>query len=210
MIIEQDFKNYGIQNVVAYSGKDINENLIDRCFKLDEVFYREQFKWDDTSIKETILANPEMCFVFIDKVKGSVVGYSYWFPIKTEVLDKFVREENPLLDIKKEYCTGYKSSPINLFLGGQAFVPGYDMAELHKAIEDIFQKHILFLAQNGIMVDTVSFDSVCSYDELYLVPRCGLTNRVEKKDCYYYFGKYNPKEFYRNSKYAQKLKEFYK
>lgn len=209
MIIKNEFDEVGIDNVVAYSGKDITPELIDRCFKLDGAFYKKEFSWENTDIKNTILNNSQMCFIFIDNNRGNIVGYSYWFPIKKEILQKFIDEKNILLDIKNDYCSGFTAPSIDLFLGGEAFVPGYDLMNLHKAVEDIFQYHILHLAKKGIKVRTVSFDSVCQYDEEFLVARMGLKNRVQKKDCAFHYGKYNPKVVYSDSKYCSELEKFY-
>jgi len=209
MIIEKEFVEQGIQNVVSYSGKDITPELIERCFKLDRVFYQQQFLWENTDIKNTILNNSQMCFIFVDRDQGNIVGYSYWFPIKEEIAQRFKEEKTILLDIKNEYCSGYKTSPIHLFLGGEAFVPGYDILNLHKAIEDIFQYHVLYLAKKGIKVETLSFDSVCQYDEQYLVSRTGLKNCVAKNNCSYYYDKYDPRVVYKDSKYCEELKIYY-
>lgn len=210
MIIEREFEEQGISNVVSYSGKDINEDLINRCFKLDKAFYRAQFLWEGTEVRNTILENSQMCFIFIDKNRGNIVGYSYWLPIKDSVLKRYKDENVALLDIKRDYCTGYKIANVNLFLGGEAFVPGYDLLNLHKAIENIFQMHVLHLAKNGVMIDTISFDSVCEYDEKYLVNRVGIKDYTIKKNCKYYYGKYDPRIVYKDSKYCTKLKEYYK
>lgn len=209
MIIENEFVDVGIDNVVSYSGKDITPELIERCFKLDGAFYKKEFLWENTDIKNTILNNNQMCFIFIDKNRGNIVGYSYWFPIKKEILQKFKEEKTILLDIKNEYCSGFNNSPLDLFLGGEAFVPGYDLFNLHKAVENIFQYHILHLAKKGVKVRTLSFDSVCQYDEEFLVSRMHLKNCVPKKDCSFCYGKYDPKIVYNESKYCVDLMKYY-
>ena len=211
MINENEFIELGFKNIVSYSGKDITPELIDRCFKLDRAFYQQEFLWEHTDIKNTILNHSQMCFIFMDKSRESIIGYSYWFPVKKEILQKFKDEKTVLLDIKNEYVSGYTTSPVHLFLGGEAFVPGYDLLNLHQAVENIFQYHILYLAlKKYIKVDIISFDSVCQYDQEYLVPRTGLKSSSQKKDCIFYYGRYNPRTFYKESKYCDELKKYYK
>lgn len=209
MIIEKKFIECGFENIVSISGKDITEDLIKRCFNLDKAFYGKEFLWDDTDILNVIMKYNQMCFIFMDTDKQNIVGYSYWFPIKTEILDKFVKEKKALLDIKPEYCTGYQTTPINLFLGGEAFVPGYDLLNMHQVIEDIFQYHILHLASKGIKVDKICLDAVCKFDEEYLVPQLGLKTKYQKDNCVYYCDKYSPLTTYKNSQYCEKLKQYY-
>lgn len=209
MILEDDFRELGISNVCAYSGKDLSDDLIQRCFNLDNVFYKQEFQWNMYGIDKIIKKYPQMCFVFIDKEKGNIVGYSYWLPIKTEILQEFINNKTALLDIKEEYCMSYNQTNINLFLGGEAFVPGYDLNNLHLAIENIFQYHILSLAQKGSKVNLIAFDSVCKYDEEYLVKRTNMKNCIKKSNCNFYYDKYNPKTFYNQSKYCEELMKYY-
>ncbi|MBQ4558186.1 MAG: hypothetical protein IJA61_02275 [Clostridia bacterium] len=209
MIIEKEFKDNGFDNIVCYSGRDITEDLIKRCLNLDTAFYEKEFYWDNTDIINVVKENPQMCFIFVDTIRQNIIGYSYWFPIKLDIINKFIHDKEPLLDIKKEYISGYKTSPVHLFLGGEAFVPGYDLMLLHKVIEDIFQWHILVLAQNGVKVDNICFDAVCDYDKFFLVKNVGLNNCVIKKNCSFYYGKYSPNIVYNESKYCKELKKYY-
>jgi len=209
MIIEKKFIESGFENIISISGKDITADLIKRCFNLDRVFYGKEFLWENTDILNVILKYNQMCFIFMDTSNENIVGYSYWFPIKTEILDKFVEDKKALLDIKQEYCSGYQTSPINLFLGGEAFVPGYDLLNMHKVVEDIFQHHILHLAENGIKIDNICLDAVCKFDEEYLVPKLGVGNKFEKSNCIYYCGEYHPNTTYKDSQYCEKLKKYY-
>ena len=93
MIIEKKFVESGFENVVSISGKDITEDLIKRCFNLDKVFYGKEFLWDNTDILDVIMKYNQMCFIFMDTENQNIVGYSYWFPIKSEILDRFVKDK---------------------------------------------------------------------------------------------------------------------
>lgn len=209
MIIVDELKNRGIENVVCYSGKDITTDLIERCFKLDAVFYKSQFQWNMYGIEEIILKYNEMCFIFVDKIKNNIVGYSYWFPLKLTIINEHIKIKEPLLNIKDEYCSPFNISPVNLFLGGEAFVPGYDLMTLHKAVEDIFQYHVLCLAQKGIKIGLVCFDAVCRYDNEFLVNRTNLKNKTSKKNCDFYYDMYSPETIYNESIYTSELKKYY-
>ena len=210
MIIKNIFEEHGFDNVVSYSGKDLSLDLIKRCLNLDKVFYKKDFYWDTFNIEKVLLQRNELCFVFIDSISQNIVGYSYWLPIKTEILEEFKQNKKALLEIKPEYCTDFKQPKVNLFLGGEAFVPGYDLLNLHKAIEDIFQIHILHLAENNVLIDTICFDAVCAYDKDYLVPLTGLRNKSEKENCDFYYDTYSPNRVYKESIYAKELKKYYK
>lgn len=209
MIIENEFRENGLDNIICYSGKDITDDFIKRCFNLDKAFYGKQFQWDTLGIENTIKKYNQMCFVFVDKERGNIVGYSYWFPLKLDVLNNYIKNKETLLGISEEDCSPFSVSPVHLFLGGEAFVPGYDLLTLHRVIEDIFQYHILCLAEKGIKVGTISFDAVCKYDEDYLVKRTNLKNCVQKNDCNFYYDKYYPDTVYNQSKYCNELKKFY-
>lgn len=209
MIIENEFKKYGLDNVICLSGKDITKDLIQRCFNLDAVFYNNEFLWDNTGIADVILEYSQMCFIFLDSERKNIVGYNYWFPIKSEILSTFAQVGKALLNIKKDYCSGYNTSPVNLFSGGEAYVPGYDLFRLHRAVEDVFQYHVLCLAQKGIKVDKICIDAACEFDKEFLVPKLGLVDKIQKDNCMYYYGKYNPKTTYKESIYCNELMKYY-
>lgn len=209
MIIENEFRERGFDNIICYSGKDITDSLIARCFKLDKAFYGKQFQWDNLGIETTIKKYNQMCFVFVDKTKGNIVGYSYWFPMKLEIINRYIKDKEVILGIKEEDCSPFNISPVHLFLGGEAFVPGYDLLNLHKVIEDIFQYHVLCLAEKGIKVETICFDAVCKYDEEYLVSRTNLSYKIIKNNCTFYYDKYSPNKMYYESKYCNDLKKYY-
>jgi hypothetical protein len=54
MILKDDFCELGIENVCAYSGKDLSDDLIQRCFNLDNVFYKQEFQWNMYGIDKII------------------------------------------------------------------------------------------------------------------------------------------------------------
>ena len=209
MIIKDLFQNNGFNNITAYSGKDIDDELINRCLKLDGVFYDDQFLWKDFNIADTIKQYSQMCFILVNDEKNTIVGYSYWFPIKSEILNQYIKEKKILLNIEPQFCTGYNVPNINLHCAGEAFVPGYDLLNLHKVLEDLFQYHILCLAQKGTKVSTLSVDSVCAYDEQYLVKRSGLKYCEEKNDCKFFYDKYDPRLIFSESIYCQELLKYY-
>ena len=98
---------------------------------------------------------------------------------------------------------------VNLFLGGEAFVTGYNIRDMHKAVEDLFQMRIMDLAHIGVKVKYVAMESCCRYDEEFLLPRLGLTNLVRKDKSKFYFDNYSPKVVYKDSKYAKSLEDIY-
>ena len=210
MISDKEFCEIGVDTVVAYSGKDLTDDLIKRCFKLDNAFYRQEFQWDKFEIDKIIKKYPQFCFIFVDKNRGNIVGYSYWFPIKTAILQEFINNKTALLNIKEEYCMDYQKPHVNLFLGGEAFTSGYDLNNLHIAVENLFQHRALMLAKKGIKIALVAFDSVCAYDEQFLVPKTNMKNCIKKSNCNFYHDKYDPNKFYKDSKYCNDLKAFYK
>ena len=210
MIFDDEFTKYGLDNIICYSGKDITDDFIKRCFNLDRVFYGKQFQWNSLGIENTIKKFNQMCFVFLDKDRGNIVGYSYWFPVKEELITKYSQNKETLLAIKEEDCSPYNVSPVHLFLGGEAFVPGYDLYNLHKAVEDIFQRQILTLAKKGVKIGTVSFEAVCKYDEEYLLCRTNLKNKTKKDNSVFFYDNYSPKNMYNESKYCSELMEYYK
>lgn len=211
MIFEGAFTSHGFESIVAYSGKDITDEMIDECLKIDELFYDEKYYLNNAELKETVKNFGQMCFVFYDTEVGKVIGYSFWLTVKTKVINSFVKEKRMLLDIKPLYCTKVKEGEtVNLFSAGEAFVSGYDLGEMHKSIEDIFQKRILDLAYKNIKVKYIAIEAVCKYDEEYLVKLLGLTNSIKKDKSTFYYGEYSPKTVYSRSKYATELLRYYK
>ncbi|MBQ4541366.1 MAG: hypothetical protein IJA23_00790 [Clostridia bacterium] len=211
MVIENIFEKYDFGDIVAYSGKDITDAMIDECFAIDRNFYDDEYSWENSEIRQIVKEFGQMCFVFFDKNDKKVMGYSFWLPVKTTVFNAFIKEKVMLLNIKKNYCEDYKNtSSVNLFLGGEAFVVGYDLKLFHKAIEDLFQKRVLDMAKAGIKIKYIAAESCCDYDEQFLVPKLKLEKKVKKDKSNFYYDEYSPKKVYSESKYAKELYEFYK
>lgn len=210
MVFEGIFSNHEFDNIVAYSGKDITKGMLDACFEIDTQFYDEKYYWNRINIKNVVEKFGQFCFVFYDKEDKEVMGYSFWFPIKTRVFNNFISEKKMLLDLKEEYCDNIADkNEINLFLGGEAFVAGYDLFNLHNAIEDVFQKRILDLAYRNKKIKYIAMESCCKYDEEILEKKLGLTKLIKKDKSRFYYDIYSPEKVYKNSKYSKELKKFY-
>lgn len=209
MIYEKEFQAYGYNDIVGYSGKHITDEMIDSCMTINKKFYAKDFVFDD-SIKDIVKKYNQMCFVFQDKSDNSIMGYSFWFPIKTKVFNAFIQNNQTLQEFRDSFFSSYKEESVNLFLASEAYVLGYDIKELHKAIEDVFQKRILDLAYNGIMVKYVAMESRCKFDEQFLVKNLGLTLKDKKEKSTFYYDKYSPYTIYSDSKFASGLYQYYK
>ena len=86
MIIDKYFKKYGFDDIVAYTGANITDDMIDKCMEIDSNFYKPEYAWD-AEIKSVVHAFHQFCFVFIDKSENKLIGYSFWFPIKTKIFN---------------------------------------------------------------------------------------------------------------------------
>ena len=208
MIYQNEFKSYGYNDLVCYTGKDITEQMIDECISINKNFYKKEFVWNN-EIKSFVLNYSQMCFVFVDKSNNSVMGYSFWFPLKTKVFNAYIKSNQTLVNFKESYFSSYKESVINLFLAGEAYLVGYDIKVLHNAVEDIFQKRILDLAYNGISVKYIAMESKCNFDEQFLIKQIGLTRFDKKPNSVFYYGDYSPYIIYNESKFADNLKQYY-
>ena len=208
MVIENIFQNYGYNTIIGYSGKDITDDMIEACMAIDKKFYGGEYTWAN-SMKNIVQKFNQMCFVFIDTAENAIVGYSFWVPIKTQVFNDFIKNKKMLLDFEDSYFSDYKQSSVNLFLAGEAYVLGYDIKNLHKAVEDIIQKRILDLAYMGVKVKYVAIESCCKFEEEFLVPLLGLTKKVKKDKSTFYYDEYSPNKVYKRSKYSEGIRQFY-
>lgn len=210
MIVEKFFIRHGFDDIVAYTGPDITDAMIDKCIELAGKFYESRFVWG-AKTKDIVKKFNKFCFVFKNRETNEIIGHSFWFPVKTAVFNNFIRNKDMLLEIKEEYMLDYDNDKgtVNLFQGAEAYVFGYDLENLHKAVEDHFQSKILNLAKNGIKVKYIAIESCCKFDE-YLVERLGLTKKVQKKDTVFYYDEYSPIKVYKDSKEVNELKEYYK
>ena len=159
MVFEKEFADYGYTDLVAYSGKDITEDMISACLFIEKKFYGEDKCLDAENVKEIILKTNQMCFVIVDKIKNAIVGYSFWLPLKTSVLNDFIKNKTTLLQFDEDYFTGFKEQNINLFLASEAFVLGYDIKKLHEPLENIFSKRVLDLAFIGTKIKYIALST---------------------------------------------------
>ena len=209
MIYDKEFKEYGYTDVVAYSGKNITEEMLDECMILEKNFYPEGFSQDPKNLKNCVMKYGQMCFVFKDIVKNVIVGYSFWFPTKTKVFNAFIKSNKTLIEFEESFFSSYSDKVINLFLGSEAYITGYDIKKLHEAVEDIFSRRILDLAYKGTKVKYIAIESCCKFEEQYIVKLLGLTQKVKKERTTFYFDEYSPEKVYNSSKYASGIKQYY-
>ena len=138
MIFDKEFTEYGYTDIVAYSGKDISDDMLNACKIIEKKFFEAEYTESTDNLIECVKKYNQMCFVFVDKVKNAVVGYSFWFPIKTKVFNVYIENNFTLLELRDNFFSNYKESTINLFLASEAYVLGYDIKRLHEAVEDVF------------------------------------------------------------------------
>lgn len=210
MIFEKDFRARGFDSLVAYSAKDITDKMIDECYELSNKFFPDEYASDGPEIKDVIREFGNFCLVIYNKENKKLVGFSFWIPIKTAVFNEFLKNKKMLLFIKREYCSSFDEPKINLFSASEAFVAGYDLENIHKALEDIFQGKVLALAKKGTKVSFIAIEAVCKYDEEYLVKQLGMIHKIQKEDSTFYCEPYDPTKVYSRSRFVQELKEYYK
>ena len=209
MIFDKEFAEYGYTDLVAYSGKDITDDMLNACKIIEKKFFEAEYTESTDNLIECVKKYNQMCFVFVDKVKNAVVGYSFWFPIKTKVFNAYIENDFTLLELRDNFFSSYKEPTINLFLASEAYVLGYDIKRLHEAVEDVFSRRILDLAYKGTKVKYIAIEAVCDYDEKFLVKLLGLTNKVKKSKSTFYYGEYTPETVYKSSKYSSGIKQYY-
>jgi len=210
MVFEKEFKHYGFETIVAYSGSDITDEMMNESFKVSENFFHEEYQINESKIKDIIKNVGQICFIIKDESTNKVIGYSFWIPIKSQIFAEFIQSRQMLMFIEENHCSKFDEPVVNLFQAGEGFVEGYDVDMLHKALEDIIQEKILVLAKKGVKIGYVAIEAVCEYDEKYVVPLLGLTTKLKKDKSTFYCGKYSPKTTFKRSKYAEYLKEYYK
>lgn len=210
MVYEKEFSQHGFNNIVAYSGVDISDQMMEESFKVSESFFEDEYQIKDSKIRDLIKKTGQICFVIYDKAEKKVIGYSFWLPIKSQVFANFLQNKEMLMFIEEEHCSKFDEPVVNLFQAGEGFVPGYDLDNLHRAVEDIIQNKILQLAKRGVLVEYLAIEAVCKYDKEYLAPLMGLTKNVNKGNSVFYLGKYSPKTFFARSNLSDELKNYYK
>lgn len=210
MIFEKEFKNYGLENFIAYSGVDITDKMIESCFEIDKSFYKKEYSIENSQIKNIIKEFGQICFVIVEKTENKVIGYSYWIPIKSSVFIDFIKKKEMLLNLELSQCSNFNEKTVNLFSAGEAFLRGYDLNNLHKCVEDLFLNKILTLAKKGVKVDYLAIEAVCEYDKVYLAPKLGLKKGEKKGTSLFYCDRYSPKTTYPDSLISKELEEYYK
>ncbi len=209
MIFKKEFEKYGFDTIVAYSGTDITDTMIEECFKLDREFYNQEYSIENSQIKNIIKNFGQICFVLIEQTEQKVIGYSYWIPIKPKVFLDFLDSGKILLNLELAQCSNFNEKSVSLFSAGEAFLAGYDLNNLHKAVEDLFLHKILVLAKKGIKVDYVAMEAVCDYDKIYLAPKLGMEKGATKENSVFYCVPYSPKIVYPESSVSKELLNFY-
>ena len=209
MVFEKEFNKHGFENIVAYSGSDITDEMMEQSFNVSEDFFHEEYQINNSKIKDIVKNFGQICFVIVDNSAKKVIGYSFWVPIKAQVFTEFIKSKKMLMFIEEEHCSKFNEPIVNLFQAGEAFVGGYDIDLLHRALEDIIQSKILVLAQKGVKIGYIAIEAVCEYDEKYLVELLGLKRKIQKDNSKLYCDKYSTKTTFARSEISKYLEEFY-
>ena len=94
----------------AVSGKlrhDLIERDIRKIFERASTpeglaFDRLRDFWNAEEVKKAVKNYGQFCSVYVDRQERRVIGYTFWFPIKTKVFNHFIKEKTMLLEIKEE------------------------------------------------------------------------------------------------------------
>lgn len=98
------------KNVICFQGEHISEDMIEKCFLLDNDFFNLKYIYDRDKIKRLILSHSELFFIFYDVEKNMVIGYNFLFLLKQESFELykagkisyFTMGEIDIADCKKE------------------------------------------------------------------------------------------------------------
>ncbi len=167
MIYKETFDKRDYEGLIACSGEDITDQMIDACFELDDQFFHSEFIWDRSVVRKWLKKENRLCFVIVDTTKQKVIGYTFLFPVSSELKQKYENKEITYLDMLEDDVLAMESGfSYNLLYASEAFYPGYGINELHQIVNEIMVRAIGNLARkDNIAIKGIMFDAVCLYDE---------------------------------------------
>ncbi len=211
MIYKETFDKRDYEGIIACSGEDITDAMIDACFELDDQFFHDEYIYNRDIVRKWIKKENRLCFVVIDTIKKKLVGYTFLFPISVNLLKSYANKELTYKDMTEDDVLKMESGySYNILYASEAFYPQYGINQLHQIVNEVMVRAIGNLAKKeNIAIKGIMFDAVCLYDEkaskMLQLEFVGKT----KADTDLYYGKFVPEKIFHKLYISEKLKYVY-
>ena len=200
----------GYYDITCYTGDDITDKMISKCFELDEYFFEDKYLYDHDKIRNLIKNNNDMCLVLYNEAEQKVIAYSFYIFITKEALEMYKANKISYFTLGESLIKKPKEGDrIVLFNLSDACRPGWDFVKMHRLMSEYNSYILCNLAEINIKVTDVCIDVVCGYDKI-LLKQFHIENKVETNhNSEFFWGKFNPQKVWTYCKYSERLIELY-
>ena len=134
-------------NIICFSGEHITESMLNNCFAIDDLYFNSQYIYDRRKIKQIIIRNNELCFVFYDLEKNKVVGYNFILLLKQSSFKKYLGNEISYFTLGLiDVCNKQKNTNnASLFYLSTAYEPNSDIMQLLSVCQNCITDELIKL-----------------------------------------------------------------
>lgn len=206
MIINKLVEDRGYQGYLCYTGNDITENMIDKCFDIDRMFFQEEYLYSKEKVKEWIKEYNDMCAVLYNPVEDKVIAYCFYLLISDEALELYKSNRISFFTLGRSlFVKPEIGTKGNLFCLSDACLPGWDFVNMHRLMNEYNVYMLCELSKNKFKINNVCIDVVCDYDKT-LVNQFHIENYIKTNhNSYFYWGKFDPSKVWTYCRYSNEL-----
>lgn len=211
MIGNEFTERYGYNGYYFYSGKDITDKMIDKCFEIDKYFFKEDFAYNETRVREWIKEYGDMCSVLYNPIEDKVIAYCFYLFISDEALELYKQNKISFFTMGKSlFVNPQNGQSLNLFCLSDACLPGWDFVQTHKIMNEYYAYMVYELSKKQIKIKNVCIDVVCDYDKILANQFCIENKNNTNHNSLFVWGEFNPNVTWTYCQYSQRLIEQYK
>ena len=214
MIVKQIIEANGYEGCVCCTGEDITLDMINQCFKIDNIFFKEQDLFNRDRVTKWLQKYNDMCAVIYQPEENKVIGYCFYIFVTDEALELYKKNIISYFTMGESlFIKPHKNGVGNLFCLSDACLPGWNVVQLHRAMCEVFVYQLHALAKDmNFKVKNVSIDVVCEYDSI-IIQQFHMSEQNAHPTLHnsnLYIKPFDPNTIWTKYKYSQALLEEYR
>ena len=156
-------------NIICFTGDDISNDMIEKCFLIDSDFFEEKYLYNREKVKSWIKKYNELCFVFYDLKKGEIIGYNFVLLIDIDTFKKYMNGEISYFTIgSTQFVNDKTDCDAALFYLSTAYSPNCNIATLMSMTQNAITDLIInYKVRNNVKIKYYFLDAVCKFDKEY-------------------------------------------
>ena len=156
-------------NIICFTGDDISNDMIEKCFMIDNDFFEEKYLYNRERVKSWIKKYNEFCFVFYDLKKNEIIGYNFILLIDISAFKKYLNGEISYFTLgSSQFVNDKNNCDAALLYLSTAYSPNSKISLLMSMTQNAITDLIIdYKLKSNVNIKYYFLDAVCKFDEEY-------------------------------------------